>query len=83
MSSAAIPIEVTSGEARQLVCNALVVGSHYIQPKGGSERLRPSLEDRGYHVHEFNMSEFMKAGGAIKCLVLKLAETQGKMAVYR
>ena len=36
--------------------------------------MRPALEKRGYCVHEFDMSEFIKAGGAVKCLVLRLEE---------
>lgn len=67
-------IEVTEEEVVQFVCNAIVIGNRYIQPKGGRETLRPALESRGYRVHEFDMSEFMKAGGATKCLVLKLME---------
>ncbi|GAB4338617.1 MAG: hypothetical protein Kow0099_12860 [Candidatus Abyssubacteria bacterium] len=65
-------IEVTEEEAGQFVCNAVVVGTHYVQAEGGRNNLRPALEDRGYTVHEFGMSEFIKAGGATKCLVLKL-----------
>jgi N-dimethylarginine dimethylaminohydrolase len=67
-------IEVTEEEAVQFVCNAVVVGNHYIQAEGGRKSLRPALEDRGYIVHEFGMSEFIKAGGATKCLVLKLEQ---------
>ena len=68
-------VEVTEEEAERFVCNALVVGNHYIQPIGGRRDLRPALEPRGYRVHEFDMSEFIKAGGAVKCLVLDLVET--------
>jgi N-dimethylarginine dimethylaminohydrolase len=68
-------IEVTQEEAVQFVCNAIVIGKHYIQPAGGRASLRPALEKRGYCVHEFDLSEFIKAGGAAKCLVLKLTET--------
>jgi len=41
-------------------------------PGGGLRNLRPALERRGFQAHEFDMSEFIKAGGAAKCLVLKL-----------
>jgi N-dimethylarginine dimethylaminohydrolase len=68
-------IEISEDEAIQFVCNAIVVGNCYIQPKGGGKRLRPELEARGYSVREFGMSEFLKAGGAVKCLVLKLEAT--------
>ena len=76
-------IEVTTEEAQQFVCNALVIGDHYIQPRGGAKTLKPALETRGYHVHEFDMSEFMKAGGATKCLVLKLVKTKGRIPEYK
>jgi N-dimethylarginine dimethylaminohydrolase len=65
-------IELTEEEALQFLANAIVIENHYIQPLGGEKHLRPALESRGYQVHEFDMSEFMKAGGATKCLVLKL-----------
>jgi N-dimethylarginine dimethylaminohydrolase len=67
-------IELTEDEALQFVANAIVLDNHYIQPQGGERRLRPALEARGFTVHELDMSEFMKAGGAAKCLVLKLME---------
>jgi len=65
-------IELTEEEALQFLANAIVVENHYIQPLGGEKHLRPALEARGYEVHAFDMSEFMKAGGATKCLILKL-----------
>ncbi|RJP20299.1 MAG: amidinotransferase [Candidatus Abyssobacteria bacterium SURF_5] len=68
-------IELTEEEALQFVANAIVIGDHYIQPPGGARYLRRALQERGFEVHELEMSEFMKAGGATKCLVLKLAET--------
>lgn len=76
-------IEVTEQEAAQFVCNAIIVDNHYIQARGGSENLRPALEARGYEVHEFDMSEFIKAGGATKCLVLKLMKTSRSTRGYK
>jgi N-dimethylarginine dimethylaminohydrolase len=43
----------------------------------------PALEARGYCVHEFDMSEFIKAGGATKCLVLRLMQTQTTTNGYK
>ncbi len=68
-------IELTEEEALQFVANAIVIDKHYIQPRGGEKNLRAALEARGYKVHEFEMSEFLKAGGATKCLVLKLMQS--------
>jgi len=65
-------IAVPEEEAVQFVCNALVAGRHYVQPWGGGRFLRPALEARGFEVHQFDLSEFIKAGGAAKCLVLRL-----------
>jgi len=76
-------IEVTEREAEQFVCNAIVIENHYIQAQGGQETLRPALEKRGYHIHEFDMSEFIKAGGATKCLVLKLTEAPQRAKGYK
>ncbi len=66
-------IEVSEQEALRFVCNAMVVGDNYVQPQGGGRAMRRALESRGYCVHEFDMSEFIKAGGAVKCLALRLA----------
>ena len=71
-------IEVAAEEAVQLVCTAIVIGDHFTQPRGGGKSLGPALEARGCCVHEFDMSEFLKAGGATKCLVSELGETQRK-----
>ncbi len=76
-------IEVTEEEAVQFVCNAIVIENHYVQARGGRENLRRALEARGYSVHEFDMSEFIKAGGATKCLVSKLVDTPRPTRGYR
>jgi N-dimethylarginine dimethylaminohydrolase len=68
-------IELTEEEAIQFVANGIVIDKHFVQAAGGKKNLRPALESRGYQVHEFDMSEFIKAGGAAKCLVLKLMNT--------
>lgn len=65
------PIPVPRKEANRFVCNAIVIGGdavmHHGCPETGS-----MLADRGYHVHETDLSEFIKAGGSAKCLVLQL-----------
>lgn len=75
-------IEVAREEAEQFVCNSLVIGKHYVQPRGGRKKLRAALESRGYAVHEFDMTEFMKAGGAVKCLVLQIKDTGPGYPLY-
>ncbi len=37
-----------------------------------SQRLRGEIEQRGFAVEIVDMSEFLKAGGAVRCLTLAL-----------
>jgi N-dimethylarginine dimethylaminohydrolase len=64
-------IEVSPAEAECFACNAVVLGGHVILPEGCLETSR-ALQSRGFHIHAVPMSEFIKAGGACKCLVLRL-----------
>ena len=63
-------ILLKDSEAMLFGCNAIVIGKRVIMPLVG-RRLRYALHDSGYRVHAANMSEFIKAGGAAKCLVLE------------
>ncbi len=64
-------IEVCHEEALRFACNAVVVGTHVVLPSGCPQLTR-DLEARGYTVHGVELSEFLKAGGAAKCLTLFL-----------
>lgn len=64
-------ITVHNEEAYQLVCNAIVVKNHVIIPVN-CPTIHATLENQGYVVHEVDLSEFRKAGGGAKCLVLFL-----------
>ncbi|MCW3098078.1 MAG: N-Dimethylarginine dimethylaminohydrolase [Chthonomonadaceae bacterium] len=64
-------IEVTRDEALRFACNAVRVGSQIVLPSG-CPHLTHTLEARGYTVHSVDLSEFLKAGGAAKCLTLYL-----------
>ena len=64
-------IEVTPEEAEQFICNSLVVGKQIIMPFV-SERVRKILENKGFSVHQVSVSEFMKSGGACKCLCMPI-----------
>ncbi|HZO87076.1 MAG TPA: arginine deiminase-related protein [Chthonomonadaceae bacterium] len=64
-------IEVCQEEALRFACNAVVIGAHVVLP-AGCPQLTQELESRGYIVHSVNLSEFLKAGGAAKCLTLFL-----------
>ncbi len=64
-------IRVPEQEALQFACNAVVLGNDVVLPTGCPETSR-ELEKRGFHVYALDFSEFIKAGGAAKCLVLKI-----------
>ncbi len=52
-------------------CNAIRVESQIVLP-AGCTRLVGDLCSRGYPVLSVNLSEYLKSGGAAKCLVLRL-----------
>jgi N-dimethylarginine dimethylaminohydrolase len=64
-------IEINKKDAMRFAANSVCIGRHIVMP-AGSIGLRALLEARGFQVHNVEMSEFMKAGGAAKCLVLFL-----------
>lgn len=64
-------IEVNEEEALGFACNAVVHNENIVITKG-YPILKRALEDRSYNVFEVEMSEFIKAGGAAKCLTLFL-----------
>jgi N-dimethylarginine dimethylaminohydrolase len=66
-------IEVPANEALRFACNAVVLGKEIVLPDGCPELCR-TLVARGNRTHELPMSEFIKAGGACKCLTLFLPQ---------
>ena len=58
-------------DARNFACNAIRIGSTWIA-NHASPALRERLERWGYQVVTTPLTEFMKAGGAAKCLALVL-----------
>jgi N-dimethylarginine dimethylaminohydrolase len=58
-------------DASNFACNAVNTGSDVILHKA-TEELKAALENRGFNVVEAEVSEFIKAGGACKCLTLEL-----------
>lgn len=69
---AADRISVSESDATRFVCNAIVVGRAVVMPRGASARLTQQLARRGFELYSVELSEFLKAGGAAKCLVLQL-----------
>ncbi len=62
-------IEVPPDEALRFGCNA-VVWAHEIVLPDGCPKTGKILTARGFHLHPLEMTEFLKAGGACKCLTL-------------
>lgn len=67
------PVEVERSDARRFACNAVAVGRRVVMHAGASAALRRALERRAFELRETDLSEFLKAGGAAKCLVLTLS----------
>jgi lysine-ketoglutarate reductase/saccharopine dehydrogenase-like protein (TIGR00300 family) len=70
---AAKRLVVGEADALAFACNAVNVGRSVILNQA-SAGLRQQLQTRGYEVVETPLSEFLKAGGAAKCLTLRLDE---------
>lgn len=64
-------IPVSTEDALRFACNAISIGDTVIIPQC-SEELQVALSVVGCRVITVNMSEFIKSGGAAKCLVLEL-----------
>jgi lysine-ketoglutarate reductase/saccharopine dehydrogenase-like protein (TIGR00300 family) len=66
-------IAIGDGDADQFACNAVNVGQTVILNQA-SEALKQRLGAAGFEVVETPLTEFLKAGGAAKCLTLRLTE---------
>ena len=66
-------ILVSEEDALRFACNAINVGRTILLNQISPE-LNAKLQSRGFHVIEVELTEFLKAGGAAKCLVLRLSE---------
>lgn len=64
-------ILVNEDDALRFACNAINVDRTVLLNEVSRE-LSSQLEARGFHVVQVPLSEFMKAGGAAKCLVMRL-----------
>ncbi|OHB79497.1 MAG: amidinotransferase [Planctomycetes bacterium RBG_16_64_12] len=64
-------IPVSAEEAGRLAANAAVVGHTVVTPTGCAG-LHERLRARGFTTGEVPLGEFIKAGGAAKCLTLRL-----------
>ncbi|WP_414542180.1 TIGR00300 family protein [Nostoc sp. CCY0012] len=66
-------IEITEADAVNFACNTVNVESIVIMNKA-SNALKTRLADVGFRVIETPLTEFLKAGGAAKCLTLRVTE---------
>jgi N-dimethylarginine dimethylaminohydrolase len=66
-------IVVREADALCFACNAINVGRTIVLNKI-SNKLSSQLEQLGFTVVQVALSEFLKAGGAAKCLVMKLSK---------
>lgn len=66
------PVPVSTSDALKFCCNAVVIDRTVILHHGVSKPLRKELECRGFVLYEVDLSEFLKAGGSAKCLVLRI-----------
>ncbi len=72
-------IAVNEADAARFACNAINLGRRIIFNEAGGD-LKTRLEGLGFSVCETPLSEFIKAGGAAKCLTLRLTEPAPKRA---
>ena len=74
-------ISASDADAARFVCNAIVVGRSVVLQAGCSAMLKRRLSRRGFRLFPVNLSEFLKAGGSAKCLVLRLNEARPESMV--
>ena len=63
--------EVPEKDAKKFACNAVVIGNQVII-SSGCNKTRKILEDLGMIVFDVDMDQFILAGGACKCLTIKI-----------
>lgn len=64
-------IWVSETDAKNFACNAVAIDRSVIMHRASAE-LKLALKQRGFEVIETDVSEFLKAGGACKCLTLEI-----------
>ena len=66
-------IAIAEADAVTFACNAVNVDNVVVM-NGASDSLKASLASAGFEVIETPLTEFLKAGGAAKCLTLRVTE---------
>ncbi|MBI3597930.1 MAG: amidinotransferase [Nitrospirae bacterium] len=67
------PMPIEKADALNFGANAIVVQNHLVL-NAGCTNLSKTLMDEGLTVHPIDLSEFIKAGGSAKCLILKISD---------
>jgi N-dimethylarginine dimethylaminohydrolase len=67
-------IEVSQKDCLNFACNSLVLGKKVILTEG-SKNTANKLAKKGFEPHFVDVSEFMKSGGACKCLCMPITDT--------
>lgn len=67
-------IAVTEEDALKFACNAVSVGDNLILPRCSDELKRRVEIEAGVTVTQVDMSQYLRSGGAAKCLTLELIE---------
>ena len=75
-------IAIGEADALNFACNAVDMDGTIVVNRISSE-LQADLEARGFEVVDLDLSEFIKAGGAAKCLTLRLTEQLSPEAVEK
>ncbi|MEK7590425.1 MAG: arginine deiminase family protein [Patescibacteria group bacterium] len=66
-------VTVDKEAAEKFICNSVVMNEKTIFMPWANERTKDLLNSFGYtKIRTFDMSEFMKSGGAVKCLILEM-----------
>lgn len=66
-------IAVEEADAVNFACNAVNIDRVIVMNKV-SDRLKEQLAEKGFRIIETPLTEFLKAGGAAKCLTLRVTE---------
>jgi len=66
-------IAISEPDALNFACNTVNIGTTVIMNKASTE-LKQILNQKGFTVLETPLTEFLKAGGAAKCLTLRVTE---------
>lgn len=59
-------------DSKLFCCNTVCIGDNLIMPKGVSDKLKKQLKLYNFNIHEVELNQFIKSGGAAKCLTLTL-----------